>query len=117
MGHRKVEQLKGVPWEPVPGRENIEVGIRVELQKEEVEERQEMPDMQEREVRARRFHITKAMVRKFVMTLDCPGCIALNRGKRELDNHSELCRERMTDLIAERDTKAEFERLEKDLQK
>ena len=100
-----LDEFIGAPWEPEPGRENIEVNIRVRMPKED-ERVIDMPASEDREIIGRRMKITKAMVKKYDMTKGCRGCVAANRNGNPV-NHSEECRTRMMEAIGERGSNAE----------
>ena len=88
----RFNNMKGVPWEPVPGREGIEIRAKVLMP----EDRQQVSPPLEGEVKdavPRRVRITREQVRMQGFTLGCPGCRAVNRGIPAV-NHSEECRKR-----------------------
>ena len=90
--HDGLSKVKGSPWEPIPGREDIELKTSVHIDTgDKVHEPMEGMD---RPVIKRRFKIKKDDVRTHGMTPGCKGCIALNRGAQAV-NHSETCRTRM----------------------
>ena len=72
-------RVKGTPWEPVPGREGVEVMSKVELPPAPVEV-PPMADGPKWEQDWRRPKIERKDVRNLGMTPGCPGCVAANRG-------------------------------------
>ena len=52
------KEVKGTPWEPVPGRERIEIKSRVTMP-EEIKA-SKVPEGEEREIRSRRVKIFKS---------------------------------------------------------
>ena len=93
-----MKAFRGLPWEPVPGREGIEIRSKVDLP----EIRTEPIAVQEPEEKTtirRRAGITKQDIKKFGIAPGCPGCIAANRGDRR--NHTDTCRDRMEALMAQ----------------
>ena len=88
----KFNDFKGVPWEPVPGREGIELKCRVNIPRDN--SRLEPPMVGEaRDPIRRRARITREMVRMLVFTVGCEGCRAINRNLPAV-NHNETCRKR-----------------------
>ena len=83
-------EFKGVPWEPIPGREGIEIRARVHVPSDR-EPLQPPMQGEERQVIPRRARITREQVRMMGFTVGCPGCRAVNRGQPAI-NHSEECR-------------------------
>ena len=83
--------IQGLPWDPVPGRNQVEVKSHV--QHKEEEEILTMPS--NRESMLRRIYIRKEDVSKskYGLTLGCRGCEAANRGL--VGVHSEDCRARI----------------------
>ena len=87
----KFNEFKGVPWEPIPGREGIEIKARVNVPREGG---RPDPVMRGSEPVPRRARITREDMRKMGFTVGCPGCRAINRGLPAV-NHSEQCRARI----------------------
>ena len=82
--------VRGTPWEPIPGRGGIEIRSRVMLP----EERQRpIPVIRgdEGDYIVRRVRITRETIRKLGFTTGCPGCRAVNRNLPAV-NHNEECR-------------------------
>ena len=88
---------QGVPWEPVPGRNNIEAKSQFRYRDEE-EDIIPMPGT--RESIPRRIYITKNDVAsvKYGLTEGCRGCEAANRGTVGI--HNERCRDRIEQAIS-----------------
>ena len=88
--------IQGLPWEPVPGRNHVEV--KSHFQYKEEEEIVRLPGS--RESMPRRIYIRKEDVAdsKYGLTIGCRGCEAANRGL--VGVHSEDCRIRIEKLIA-----------------
>ena len=82
------DAVKGVPWEPVPGRGGIELRSRVHIP-EEAEEVSKPMSGEPREFKYRRARITKEDIRKAGFTEGCPGCKAVNRGLKYHEEHTE----------------------------
>ena len=75
----KLKEFRGTPWEPEPGGENIEIGIKVRLPREE-ENFIERPESEGRRFVKKRMFITKDIIDRYKMTPNCRGCRAVNRG-------------------------------------
>ena len=93
----KFYAIQGVPWEPIPGRQGIEIKARVNLSADQdpvgVPMRGEYG-----EVIHRRVIITREQVRIHGFTVGCPGCRAINRGMPAV-NHTEECWKRFEDTM------------------
>jgi hypothetical protein len=98
-----VKSIGGVPWEPIPGREGIEIKSSVNLPRDETEIKETEHGV-EKEVIRRRLKITKEDVKRFSMTPGCKGCVAVNRGGQAV-NHSESCRARITEELEKEDVR------------
>ena len=70
--------MRGVPWEPVPGREGIEIRSKIELTKVEGDP-PKVGEPRPKEYARRRPKITRDDIREWGLTPGCPGCIAVNR--------------------------------------
>ena len=92
----KLDNMQGVPWEPVPGREGTEIKSNVSIPTRE-DMPQKVIEPGQREIIMRRAKITKEDVMKFGLTPGCPGCEAANRSGVRRD-HSEECRNGWKDL-------------------
>jgi len=93
------ERVKGTPWEPVPGREGVEVRSSVELPPAPMEV-PPMVDAPKWEQYGRRPNIQMKDVKNLGMTPGCPGCVAANRGSAAR-KHTEECRKRMETGMAQ----------------
>ena len=94
-----VDSIRGSPWEPIPGREGIEIKTSVCIPCEEGQTI-EREDGVAREVVRRRFHIRAKDVEKYKPTMDCEGCKSVNRGGPAI-NHSIQCRDRFARLFTD----------------
>ena len=95
----KFNEFRGVPWEPVPGREGIEIKARINMPRDREPVRPPMVG-EEREAVPRRVKITREQVRTMGFTVGCQGCRAVNRGLPAVI-HSEECRKRMEEQLRE----------------
>ncbi len=101
--------MGGIQWEPIPGREGIEIKSSVNLPKDESEIKKTEIGV-EKEIVRRRLKLTKEDVREFGMTAGCRGCAAVNRGGQAV-NHSEDCRKRIKEeLVKKGDSRVSRER-------
>jgi len=93
--------MVGVPWEPIPGREGIEIKTSVEL-------RNEHPDIakdvvgEEKEIKRRRLKITRGDIRMHGPTEGCAGCDNVMKGGKVAVNHSEDCRIRYFKILEDK---------------
>ena len=71
--------MQGIPWEPTPGREGIEIGSRVALPPVPAEV-PPVKELADKEKEWRRPRIDKQDVTRFGVTAGCPGCMAATRG-------------------------------------
>ena len=95
----QVENMKGTPWEPEPGREEGEVAVRLRIWNEkEKTEGPRMPEGIDRPKVGRRFRILKEDVEKYDPTPGCQGCHNAMVGKAAV-NHREECRDRMAQCM------------------
>lgn len=90
------KEVKGTPWEPIPGREGIEIKSRVTMP-EDIKI-SKVPEGEEREIRSRRVRILKSDIERFGFTQNCAGCRSINRGGKPM-NHSEACRKRIEEQL------------------
>ena len=91
-------KAKGVPWEPVPGREGIAIKSMIDIPK--VGD----PPMPvevgiDKEISRRRAGLTNDDIMTHGLTPGCPGCLAANRGI--MRNHNDTCRRRIEGLMAQ----------------
>ena len=104
--------IQRLPWEPVPGRNQVEVKSHFQYKEEE-----EIPKLpSNRESIPRRIYIRKEDVseNEYGLTLGCRGCEAANR--RFVGVHSEGCRARIEKAIAVKEPER-FERVNQVLTK
>jgi hypothetical protein len=94
----KFQAIKGTPWEPEPGRFNVEIKSKVALPKD-AEEVVKQLEVSDREVIKRRMYIKKADVLTHGMTEHCKGCAAVNAHSTVSRNHGEACRERFMKIF------------------
>ena len=93
---RWFNDVRGTPWEPVPGRAGVELRSKVLMP----EDRQRpIPVIRgdEEDYIVRRVRITRETIRKLGFIVGCPGCRAVNRNMPAV-NHNEECRKRMGHL-------------------
>ena len=114
----ELEQLKGTPWEPIPGKGRIELKSRVNIATDV--DGNELKEPEARKEQVRRLKIRREDIMKYGITLGCPGCRAVNRGVKGV-NHNEKCRARMEKEIStsepERMDAAVARMLEKELRR
>ena len=91
----EILNVKGAPWQPVPGGPGIELRSSVELPSVPVE--RTSVEIQERPFKERRFKITKKDLREQGLTIGCEGCDATLRGA--VRNHNEACRDRLSQAL------------------
>ena len=82
-----VESMTGLPWEPVPGRQGVEVKSNGKTSGESGADVNDPDGAATRIFKRRAVGITRGGVRKYGMTLGCAGCIAANRAGSEPVNH------------------------------
>ena len=92
-----LNKFQGVPWEPIPGREGVDIKSHVGIGMRE-DDPMRIPEPVQREVIMMRAKITKGDITKYGGTPGCHGCIAANRGITR--DHSETCRKRMEGFMA-----------------
>ena len=97
-----VKSLRGPPWQPIPGRNEDTIPVRVRLA-EEGSPILPNPDSiaAPRAEIKRRARISRSDVIRVGYTIGCPGCQAINRGDRESQNHTEECRARIEKALIE----------------
>ena len=86
---KRLASMKGVPWEPIPGREGIAIKSRVHFREENKPE-EGVEEGKEREVIRRRAKITVEDMEGMGVTPNCRGCEAYKKGQR-VRLHSEVC--------------------------
>ena len=90
-----LDSIKGVPWEPIPGRPDIEVTTKTTTLGDFIPRFQEPSDP---EPQVTRMRLSRADVRKYGATVKCPGCDSALRGAAA-QNHTEKCRKRIEECI------------------
>ena len=96
---RRFNDIRGTPWEPIPGREGIEIRSRVVIPIDRTGPRQ-LIEGEESDFSVRRMRITREFIRKVGFAIGCPGCRAVNRGQPAV-NHNEECRRRVEGMLRE----------------
>ena len=96
-----MEEGKGVPWEPIPGRGRIEVKTKVGIL-QGISRGDSFLDPEIKETVVKRIYITKKDVKDYKPSIGCRGCRALNRGESGIP-HNEGCRERLENEIKKND--------------
>ena len=109
-----IMKMKGVPWNPVPGREDSRIPVAIEgdgvIVDEDDVEVQEMDDDEQEDVQRPTFrggpdklHTSRRAVAKYGITEGCAACTAIKRlGHRKgkfNHNHNEDCRRRIIKLM------------------
>jgi len=91
-GSNKGEILrrKGVPWEPIPGKEGIQIKSNVHIPAPRPTSGKEIPT-DDRPRQQRRFRIEKSDIEKYGTMSGCSGCENFIM-ERRMGNHSEECR-------------------------
>ena len=87
-----IMQMKGTPWEPIPGTRDDSIPVHVRLPEEEGNLQPREPgnlSEPQREIR-RRARITRDEVLKAGFTAGCPGCRTISRNAP-----SQVCRQRI----------------------
>merc|ERR1711867_215660 len=97
----RIRKLQGTPWQPIPGRNDETIPVRVHL----AEEGSVLPNPSsigepKPEIR-RRARISRNDVIRVGYTIGCPGCRAISRGEKEAQNHTEECRTRIEKALIE----------------
>ena len=93
--------IVGLPWEPVPGREGIEVKSSVAFAKETDGSNMHHDAEETDKKKARVVYISRADITRYKITPGCEGCKRANRGDAP-GNHSDECRIRVERLRAEK---------------
>ena len=90
-------EIKGAPWEPIPGSNSIEIKSRVNLEeRSQAQITKEREEGEEEQHQFRRASIKRKDVDIIGLTPGCRGCIAINRknpGGKSIE-HNEECRKR-----------------------
>jgi hypothetical protein len=98
---KQLEEGKGVPWEPIPGRGRIEVKTKVGILRG-VGGGDVLMDPEIKETVVKRVYITKKDLETYGPTVGCRGCRAANRGETSIP-HNERCRARIEKEIESKD--------------
>merc|ERR1712074_524106 len=102
-----IRKFVGTPWEPVPGRaeDSIPVRVRVSEEGESIMPNPDTLGTPKLDIK-RRARITREDIVRVGYTINCPGCKAISR-YAPAQNHTELCRARVeAALISEGGTRA-----------
>ena len=110
-----IKKMKGLPWEPVPGRQSQHVPVMIgddgTVLDEEAENVKTRPKFAEEEDPSERrymknpdqLHVSKKAIAKFGTTEGCPGCDAIIRRGHTAGrlgyNHSKECRARIMEAM------------------
>ena len=91
--------MKGTPWEPIPGKVDDSIPVRVRLPEEGQPPGPDPVNLGEphRDIK-RRARITREDVVRIGFTLNCPGCRAISRNAPS-QNHTEACRARIEQAL------------------
>ena len=93
--------IVGLPWEPAPGREGVEVKSSVAFAKEtDGSNMSHDTEETDKKKKVRAVYISRADISRYKITLGCEGCKRANRGDAP-GNHSDECRIRVERLMAE----------------
>ena len=94
----KFNSFQGTPWEPIPGREGIELKTCVHVPKD-TDPVNPVAKGEDKEAIPRRVRITREQIRMQGFIVGCPGCRAVNRGLPAVNHTEEIgrasCRERV----------------------
>ena len=88
--------MKGVPWETVPGKPGDAIPVHVKMPEEEEEEEEENTKKdpatlgEPHQAVRRRARITRADIIKMGFTIGCPGCRAISRNAPSQISHRGL---------------------------
>ena len=103
--------MKGVPWEPEPGRPGIEIRTKVRLPTEELDIVKPANTV-EREKRIRRARITPEDIRELGDTPNCKGCEAIRLEGVPI-KHNEECRDRVMQELGSKGDPRVMDQVEK----
>ena len=103
----EINGFRGVPWEPIPGREGIKIRSRVFVP--ETTDISGPAEVEARIPARRRFKITKADLDRHGTLLGCPGCQAYLEQRDRAVNHSEECRQRLAEALTREGDERPFE--------
>ena len=97
-------EVTGLPWEPVPGQEGIQIKSSVRIPGEEQRPILPPTQVQTRDYQARDAQIRKTDISKYGPTMRCKGCEALMTDARRADGtrvyrvHNNECKERFKQI-------------------
>ena len=105
--------MKGLPWEPIPGKQNMHIPVELHDDGEDPErdrgveskpiEAQDDENPVEVRGSADKLHIFRKAVTKYDMTIGCLGCNDLARrgphGGKLIYNHPGVCRNRFVEMM------------------
>ena len=94
---KRLETMKGTPWEPIPGREGIDFKSRISMDHEGIQERPIHGE--DKDSSLRRCKIFKKDFEKYGYTTGCRGCEALISNATRAINHNEACRRKMENYL------------------
>ena len=94
-------EFKGLPWQPVPGRESLEPPIKVTVPDEDRALLKPV-EIQRRELIKLDFRINRSMVKDYGLTEGCRGCLNADSGNPIALNHSAHCRQRFFEIIGDK---------------
>ena len=112
--HDTIAQMKGLPWEPVPGRPNQGIPTNInedgDCQDEEADEithkangTEDEPEEQAYRKITDSYHVSQKAINRYGTTEGCPACRVIQRrgyGAGRIGyNHSTACRERIVKLM------------------
>merc|ERR1712240_226221 len=94
-----IGSMKGTPWEPIPGKLDDSIPVRVRLPEEGQPPGPSPDNLGEphRDIK-RRARITREDVIRIGFTFNCPGCKAISRNAPS-QNHTEACRDRIEQAL------------------
>ena len=98
-----LDEIKGTPWQPTPGRESVEIKCRINMPQDETPVTQPVTRGDE-EGGVKRAKIFKDDLVRFGHTVGCQGYKAAVRG-RTAQSHSEECRKRIEDELRKENSK------------
>ena len=96
-GRKRLDRIKGTPWEPTEGSESIHVKAAI-AKMTGVRTTDPVPRMDVKEPQVRRVYIKKQDIERLGMTDNCPGCLAAIAGSRPV-GHTEECRKRIMEEL------------------
>ena len=110
-----MNEVKGTPWEPVPGRGMTEVRSKVYIPSNREVTR--MPEPEDRQTCVHRMSIRRSDLDRFGWHFrGCAGCEAANRGGPAV-NHNEHCRKAYEAMLRQKDPQKYEKEKEKEAEK